>query len=155
MTLAHPKTVQMPKKGWKKTRELVRFSTAEKAYFNFMHLNGTCFLTGYSPFQLIHMRMVYDQSGVGSKPDGAECLPMRFELHRIQEAWGNEEFFAAAGFEFGSDNDPIEWAKRLYKAYPNVERFQSHLRDMQQIADRSFIIELLENQMSGHTAWSV
>lgn len=115
----------------------LRGTTLEKRYFRWMHDNVSCVLTGYRPFEIAHTGGLLEGKGMARKSALWTCLPIRRELHLIEER-NRREFWERVGFP-----DHLDWAARLYDIFEKHDDPLSLLMDMQDRASRGEIIRML------------
>lgn len=120
-----------------------RFTALEKRIYKFHHDHGACALTGYKPFELAHVSSVQDGKGVGRKGPLELIIPLRKELHEIEER-SRDAFWQSVGLDDETENRR-DYAVRLYEAAEKecVVEYMHTLGDIAFKANRSFIIDCL------------
>ncbi len=115
-----------------------RGTLIEKNYYRWLHQNAACCLTGYTPFEIAHTGGLSEGKGTGRKSNLETCLPLRLELHRHEEQ-GREKFWQLAGFP-----DHLAWAERLFDIFEANDDPTTLLWDMQERANRAFLMECMK-----------
>lgn len=115
-----------------------RFTAAERNYFAWMHRECTCCLTGYPEFEIAHTGGLSEGKGTSRKSWLNTCLPIRKELHLVEER-NRSEFWSRAGFE-----DHLAWADRLHEIYTTEQDPNDLVADMQDLANRDWLVECLK-----------
>ena len=99
----------------------VRGTPLEKRYYAWLHRECVCCLTQYPVFQIAHTGPKFAMSRKGPL---RSCLPLRFELHIIEEA-GRKAFWERVGIP-----DHLDWADRLYEIFKSDQDPRDLLMDM-------------------------
>ena len=114
-----------------------RHTPEERAFNRWLHSGGTCCLTDYPYFHIAHTGGLPEGKGMGVKSWLGTGLPLRFELHLIEERT-RETFWEQVGFA-----DYLKWAEKLYDCHNAGGDPQDILQDMHRQADRTIIADML------------
>ena len=92
-----------------------RFTSAEKAYYQWMHTDvGRCCLSARPDgLEIAHTGRLAQGKGMGRKPRLDTCLPLHSALHAAEER-NREEFWHQAGFP---GDERFAWSERLYDIF--------------------------------------
>lgn len=115
----------------------LRHTGIERRYYKWLHDNCCCVLTGYKPFDIAHTGGLSQGKGMATKAALHTCLPLRRELHLIEER-SRKDFWAQVGLP-----DHLAWAERLYDNFETGDDPTTLLLDMQEQANRSVIASML------------
>ena len=118
----------------------LRFTARERRYYRWLHENGSCCMTGQRPFELAHTGGLAQGKGMGRKAAIWTVLPLIRDLH-IAEERGRFEFWRNAGFP-----DHLDWAIRLYDIFEAKGDPASLLLDMQDRANRTFLLSIMKGK---------
>ena len=69
--------------GQKATKQ--RHTAQERAYYEWMHVNGACVLTLTPSFQIAHTGGLAQGKGMSRKAALNTCLPLYYALHHLEE----------------------------------------------------------------------
>lgn len=119
----------------------LRGTTLEKRYNRWLHDNCSCVLTGYRPFEIAHTGGLSEGKGMGRKSALHTCLPLRKELHLIEEK-SRETFWAEVGFP-----DHLAWAERLYDIFEAHDDPMALLMDMHERTNIIAVTEMLRGKL--------
>ncbi|MEO0343060.1 MAG: hypothetical protein AAF198_06440 [Pseudomonadota bacterium] len=121
-----------------------RGTDLEKQVYSFHHEFGSCCLTGFTRFELAHVSGVEDGKGTGRKGPLHLILPLRKELHMIEEM-GRNWFWRTVGIDYG-EGGRKDYARILYDCIEarEVIQYKNVLYDIQSKANRTFIIDCLK-----------
>ena len=121
----------------------LRGSTKEKKVYRWHHEFGSCVLTGYKPFELAHVSGVEDGKGIGRKGPLEYILPLRKELHMIEEL-GRAWFWRCAGIDDEHENRR-DYARNMFSCIETGDllQYENLIGDIQYKANRSFIKDCL------------
>lgn len=121
----------------------LRGTLIDKRYNAWMHLNCVCCLTGYTVFENAHTGGVAEGKGMGRKAPVWTILPLRKELHMIEES-ARDKFWAAVGFP-----DHLDWAKKFFEYFEAGFEPDPLLLAMNRIADKPVLISMLRGEWKG------
>ncbi len=114
-----------------------RFTPEERRYYAWLHAECTCCLTDWPEFHIAHTGNWVDGKGMSIKSGLHTCLPLRFELHLVEEK-NRGEFWHHAGI-----NCHLDWARRLHEIYLSGQDPRDLLADMQAKANREYLVGIL------------
>lgn len=142
MTVRFGNLAGRPPLGLKDRAAPKRFSTAEARYYRWLHRLPCC-LSDRQDIEIAHTGGLAEGKGMGRKAALWTCLPLARPLHLAEET-GRERFWAGAGL------DRLPWAARLYDVYEaggDMGDALALVRDMQDAADRDFLVTILRKHL--------
>jgi hypothetical protein len=113
-----------------------RFTAEEQAYYEWLH-QFECIVTGYHPFEIAHTGGIAEGKGMSRKAHLETCLPLRRELHLIEEA-DSERFWTAIGLPHY-----LKLAKSLHEYFIKDENPLLFIRAVQDEVRRDVVFQMM------------